>query len=63
MIDAHSAESSEKSIQSIIKEKSFIFQVMSDFIYNLRVTQRDFQACHQPKKSFKSGQIYRKDAQ
>ena len=44
----------------------FIFWVMADCIYNLRATHRDFEACHQPKwikKSLKSGQIYRKDAQ
>ena len=42
----------------------FIFRVMTYIIYNLRVTHRDFQVCHQlKKKSFKSSQIYRKEAQ
>ena len=39
----------------------FIFWVMADCIYILWVTHREFQVGHQPKKSFKSGQIYRKE--
>ena len=38
---------------------------MTDYIYNFTETRQTFQVCHGPKrkKSFKSGQIYRKDAE
>ena len=47
MKDAHSADSNKKSIILI-----FIFWVMADCIYNLRVTQLDYQMYHRPKKSY-----------
>ena len=61
MKDAHSAEPHEKYIFRFFQ--FFIFWVISDCIYNLRLTRLNFQVCHQPKKSFKCGQIYRKYAQ
>ena len=43
---------------------SDFFLVIVECINNIRVTHLDFQVCHRPKKkSFKSGHIYRKDAQ
>ena len=53
MIDAHSTESNEKSI----------FRVLPDCICSLLVRHWGFQVWHQQKKTFKSGQIYRKDLQ
>ena len=55
MMDAHCAELNGKSF--------FFLRVMTDCIYNFTVTHQTSQVCHQPKKrSFKSSQIYRKDA-